>query len=457
MNLLAGPLLNTFLSLLIGQCIRYYPLRDKWRVSLKTIIMIYAAAFIFFCMIFVVFQDFFAVDYLGNQIFKAASGVVPLFVPFFLIKKSLYENYFLMAVVANYILVIFGAGNYVELTFGGAIAENYPYMICNAVVVLLSIPILPLLLKVLYRMFSLFPSGNAFMWKFIWIIPTLFAALCLMSANIFMGDNAVTTIFIIARIFLGVGMVITCLLFAKTLQHEAKNAELTEHARIMEVQISIQRDQYERMTEQADEEKKLRHDLRHHLAVLKSYSAEKDIESMSGYLEKLTDSIPGSETVYCENYSVNAVVTHYLYNVADKKINLDISLDIPKETGQVSDMDLCVIIGNLLENAVEACNRIDNNKCPEIPKRYIRARAYRENGFLSIYIENSFNGQYKKRGNSFISQKAAGGASPHKNAFKEGVGLSSVKAVCTKYNGLSKIEINDNVWKVSALVMLEVE
>ena len=226
MTMLAGPLINTFLSLLIGQCIRYYPLRDNWRVSLKTIIAVYGILYVLLCAAFILMRDYFAADYLGNQIFKGISGIFPLVIPFILIRNSFFGNCFLMAVVANYILIVFGLGNYVELTYGGAFAAAYPYMICNGVVVLLSIPLLPLLLRALRRIFDLFPGQNALIWKFIWIIPVLFAALCLMSANIFMGENAVTAVFIFARVLLGVGMVVTCVLFARALRQEAHAQEL---------------------------------------------------------------------------------------------------------------------------------------------------------------------------------------------------------------------------------------
>jgi len=444
MSLLIGPLVNTFLSLFIGQCIRYYPLRSDWRVSLKSIIAIYTIAFAVMCTVFIVMRDYFAVDYLGNQIFKGVTGVIPFFIPFFLIKNRFYGNFFLSAVVANYILVIFGAGNYIELTYGGAFAEDFPYMICNAVVLILTIPVLPLLLRALRRLFGLFSGENALMWKFIWIIPVLFVAMCLMSANIFMGENAVTMIFIIARIFLGVGMVITCLLFAGALRHEAKNAELIEHSRMMESQLIMQREQYARLMENSEHEKAVRHDIRHQLAVLKGYEAAGDHENLSKYLDELTGKLPIQETVYCENYEVNTVVNHHIHSVADIDIQFDIKLSIPPGKREKPAMDLCIVIGNLLENAIDACRRMETGE------RFVRVRSLIQGDYLTLVVENSFDGRWDEKDGVYFSRKYERETDPH----VEGIGIASVKSVCAKFDGRLVISINGNVWKSSAVVKM---
>ena len=442
MSELAGPLLNTFLSLFIGQCIRYYPLRDKWRVSVKGLIAIYSLVFAVMCAVFITMQDFFAADYLGNQVFKGISGVIPFLIPFFLIKGSFFGNFFLMAIVANYIIVIFGVGNYTELTFGGRFAESYPYIISSVVVVLLSVPLLPLLLRVLRHLFSLLPDEKTLIWKFIWIIPALFAALCLMSANIFMGEDAVTAIFIIARIFLGAGMIITCLMFARALRHEAENAELTEHSRMMESQLIMQREQYERLTENAEQEKIARHDIRHQLAVLKGYDTDGDHNNLSRYLDELTGNLPVPETIYCENYAVNAVINHHLHNTPDNDIRIDIKLNIPSATGKIPAMDLCIIMGNSLENALEACLRMEHGE------KFIRARSLIQGDYITLVVENSFDGRWNEKDGVYFSRKRE----EETDTPIEGIGIESVKSVCEKYDGRIVISVDGNVWKSSALV-----
>ena len=147
MAALIGPLLNMLLFLLIGQSIRYYPLKDRWRLSLSGLIWFYALIFTVQCAAFVLLRNTFAADYLGFQLYRALTGLIVMLVPFLLIKGSFFENLFLISLFANYTVAVFGLGNYVELTYGRAFALGYPYVLSTAVVTVLSLPLLPPFLR----------------------------------------------------------------------------------------------------------------------------------------------------------------------------------------------------------------------------------------------------------------------------------------------------------------------
>jgi sensor histidine kinase regulating citrate/malate metabolism len=100
-----------------------------------------------------------------------------------------------------------------------------------------------------------------------------------------------------------------------------------------------------------------------------------------------------------------------------------------------------VIVGNLLENAVDALRDVDPDR------RYLTARAGIINGMLSIIVENRFDGTYHKKNGRYISRKITGNR-------REGIGLSSVKAICERHGGFVRIEPECDIWRVSALVEL---
>jgi sensor histidine kinase regulating citrate/malate metabolism len=343
--------------------------------------------------------------------------------------------------------VIFGVGHYVEITFGGRFAEKYPYLIYIGVTVILSVLLLPILIRVVVNIFDILPSGKTLIWKFIWIIPTVFFVLCMTTGNILMGTGAVTSIFVTVRVIMGAGMVVTCYLFARALRYEMRNAELIENARMMQNQLKLQHEQYAGLMKNVETEKNARHDLRHQLAVLKGYGADGDLDKLNGYLEKLVGNLPVSKAVYCENYAVNAVVNHHLSALNSEDIKLDIKLDIPEDTGNVSAMDLCVMIGNFFENAVHACRRV------KVGEKFIRVRSRVDGKTLSVTVENSFGGlwHYDDKNGVYLSMKE----NSAENIPREGVGLSSVKAVCEKYNGSMRIEIENKVWKAAGLVYMK--
>jgi sensor histidine kinase regulating citrate/malate metabolism len=105
-------------------------------------------------------------------------------------------------------------------------------------------------------------------------------------------------------------------------------------------------------------------------------------------------------------------------------------------------MDLCVIVGNFLENAVEACRRMKRGN------KFIRVRSRIEGNTLSIVVNNSFDGLWMEEEGVYLSRKGADGT-------RKGVGLASVRAICDKYGWLCKYEITGDVWKSSALVDME--
>jgi hypothetical protein len=224
---------------------------------------------------------------------------------------------------------------------------------------------------------------------------------------------------------------------------EVENAMLKENIRLTERQIDMQRTQYIRLMENVERAKHVRHDMHHQLATIVQLSDE---EPVKGYVENLLGALPDvTDAIYCENIAVNAVVNHYASLAADKSISVDVRLDIPENIGLVIAIDLCVLIGNLMENAVEACRRMSRGD------RFIRVRSRIQAGGLSIVIENSFDGIWNKHDGVYISRKTNNAGTP-----RNGVGLSSVQAICDKYDGMFKVEVNNQSWKASALLEMGV-
>jgi len=219
---------------------------------------------------------------------------------------------------------------------------------------------------------------------------------------------------------------------------KAEEQRLAARIQITERQIDLQREQYARLTENAEQIKAARHDLRHQLAVIRQYNESGEPDKLGEFLDGLTGGLPASENLYCANYEVNAVVNHYISMAQNEGIRLDLRLDIPEKTGQVSSIDLCVITGNLLENAVEAC------RCVTACEKYIKLKAYVYNDYLTIVMDNSTNGAFEKKGGIIFSSKRTG----------EGIGLSSIEAIAKKYNGTADFKAKDNVFLSSIVILM---
>ena len=147
---------------------------------------------------------------------------------------------------------------------------------------------------------------------------------------------------------------------------------------------------------------------------------------------------------YCQNSAVNAVVNHYATRAESAGVRVDIQLDIPDYLTQISDTDLCVVIGNLLENAIEACERMGQQRTTD-DAGWVRARAGLHSAaahHFVLVVDNSFNGilQTNEKMDGFCSLKRPG---------QRGIGLQSVQAVCEKYDGYCSFEAIDGVFQSS--------
>lgn len=211
----------------------------------------------------------------------------------------------------------------------------------------------------------------------------------------------------------------------------------------MSRQLALQHEQYTKLMEGGEQVKAMRHDLRHHLAAVGQLADSGNSAEIKPYLEKLRVTLADTqEKYYCQNHAVNAIAAHYLGLAEKREIAVEVKLHIPEDTGIVPAMDLCVILGNFLENALEACDRMEKES-----DRFIHVCSRIAGDTLSIVVANSFDGLWNERNGAYLSRKKENAA--------EGIGLTSVAAVCKKHRGLTSYEVTGEMWKSSALVHME--
>ncbi|GHS87793.1 hypothetical protein AGMMS49957_08270 [Synergistales bacterium] len=232
----------------------------------------------------------------------------------------------------------------------------------------------------------------------------------------------------------------------------------------MSMILDARREQYARLMESSRHTVAARHDLRHQLAVVRGYSDAGDWRGLNAFLDKITENIKPAPSPLCENFAVSAVAGHYLSAARENGVSLEVRLDVPQSAGRVNDLDLCVIVGNLLENAVEACLRagcvapdtIAGASPPTESPVFVRFLGRAQNDALTLVVENSFDGLWQKSGDSYLSMKRRGVSGSEANAQTPqlGVGILSVREICRKYDGLLKFDIEGNVWCASVVLDL---
>lgn len=216
-----------------------------------------------------------------------------------------------------------------------------------------------------------------------------------------------------------------------------ENHKLEKELFLLEKQIHMQEGRYRQITEAAMLEKQQRHDFRHHISALHMLLEKGDAEAAATYLNALA-APPVNEKLQptCRNETVNAVVLHYQTMAIRSGItDCSVRLDIPEDTGRVPTHALCLMVGNLLENAVAACAGA------EAP--FIRMRGRLADGILTITMDNRYTDIRQTPEGGFCSTKPGGG-----------IGLWSIRSVAEKYGGGCRFEAADTVFSSSVYLRL---
>ncbi len=181
-----------------------------------------------------------------------------------------------------------------------------------------------------------------------------------------------------------------------------------------------------------------RHDYHNHIQALLALSG--DEEKTKEYLLKLNDDLVQVDTVLkTGNVMVDAILNSKLSLIQSKKIKVNAKAVVPKEF-KISEIDLCVIIGNLLDNAMEACLRQQ-----EDDQRFIRLFIGMLKDQLYISVSNSVGGDIKKSGKTYLSSK---GSETH------GFGLMRIDRLAAKYDGYVNRQDEEGVFATEVMLPL---
>lgn len=236
---------------------------------------------------------------------------------------------------------------------------------------------------------------------------------------IFFNFNSTTSIlFSIMTLVVAVSFfVITAWLFG----YNAKIIEVTEKERALSESLSLQRENFERISQSVEAGRHYRHDMRHHLKVLAGMAQQNNSNEILEYIGELNeiDELSTPE-MFCKNSAVNAVLSEYIIRAKDIGCRMEHKIYIPEEL-PFELPDVCIILSNAIENALNACE-----KCPE-DKRYIDLLAdFSDDRKLKISVRNSCADIVEINAEGLPVVEARDG---------HGIGLYGVKKVVEKYNG----------------------
>lgn len=227
--------------------------------------------------------------------------------------------------------------------------------------------------------------------------------------SIIIGNERVLLILLALSAVYSVGLLLFVVLLAKQARMEQK-----------QMLWAIRQQYYANLEQSQLQVRRLRHDLANHLSAM----AGMEEHTLRGYLAQLiaAPAMAGGRR-FCDNEIVNAVLSVKLPTIEQEAIEAEIRLTVPSKL-PISDIDLCALFSNCIDNAVEACR-----KCPQKSRR-ILLTAKTEKGIFALYLKNSMTGRLETKHGRLITSK------PDKE--NHGLGMAEIQDIVQKHEGVIK-------------------
>ena len=277
-------------------------------------------------------------------------------------------------------------------------------------------------------------------WRTAWLLPcSVTLILLLLTGDI--RNGTVTISALLARVLLLICMFLISHFMILFIQQLKEQLETSTRNQAMERLLQIQHDQYSMLQARIAENRRARHDFRQHLRVIQDCVKRGDLEDLKSYLAEYENQFPShSDHIYCNSYAVNAILAFYADKAENHSICLDVKIQM-SDTPVIPETEFCVLLGNLLENALDACQTGRPESKTSQP--FIRVCAIQiGTSTLSITVDNTSVFKPTWINEKLVSTKAAG----------SGIGTESIRMIAEQYRGDARFEWRDGVFYASVML-----
>lgn len=360
---------------------------------------------------------------------------------FLLIKDSFPKLMFTWLLILAWQFFVFGNANFIESRFFWDFSDRHPYLVYNIARVVVYLITCPFLLRFFtHTVADALKIGDADMWRRFWKIPlfsTLFGMLYCFTDDVY---AYATWQFMVSRYLMLFGACYVSYVGLNVLETARARTQAEEALKYADRNLLSQKKQFDALAAHMDETRKARHDLRQHLAVVQSYIERDDRTGLAEYIELYQTQLPpDTRERYCLDDVVNAIVCYYAASARDGGIAFEAGIDYP-DTCPVSSTDITVLLGNLLENAVEACKREAGGE-PKTIKLRVKQRG---GAALLILVDNPCATPVPFDGDTPLSSKREG----------VGIGTASVREIAARYGGTVQFEQKGGMFYASVLLKI---
>lgn len=218
-----------------------------------------------------------------------------------------------------------------------------------------------------------------------------------------------------------------------------KNLERTQLL-IDKMQLDVYKDRLTETQKQYNEIKSIRHDMKNHLQCILSLIKKQKYDESQEYVEDMLEN--KLDFVYqfidTDNNIINVISNAKLSLCRNEKIKTFVNISSFRL--EMDDSDICVILGNLFDNAIEACKKIDEDKM-------IYFEISQKKGYVNFIIKNSIKKSVLKCNPHLKTNKS--------NAVWHGIGLKSVRETVSRYGGMIDFYENNDLFAADVWIPSE--
>lgn len=207
---------------------------------------------------------------------------------------------------------------------------------------------------------------------------------------------------------------------------------------VLEQKISMYANQLDTIMKTENKIRGLQHDMKHHIIQLELMAKQNGQSDIEEYLQNMADFMSNpEEVVHTGNLDIDSVLNYMISKAEQVLKEVNAKVNIPSDIA--SHFNINVIIGNLLENAIEAAVNTEN-KILDIDIHY-------KQGVLYLDISNSYSNKVTVKEHRFLTSK--------EDDHKHGIGLDNVKKMVEEHNGVLQFCYDENMFRVKIMMYAE--
>lgn len=409
-----------------------WPFRRHLRFSFRTS----NALVVLLCMLQIAMRMLIVFFHCSEELMYLLRTLVYAVFYFTLVETHPGKLSFTLLALSNIENLVSVCAKYLEsLLFGDLAPEPYRWSLCLCVFLVQLLVAVPLYFYITTQ-YTRVIRGTHTAWRYLWGVPTTFFVVWFYHLYLTAQTSqeafpdVKNTLFLV---IINLGAFLIYHTEVLLIKEKEKAQELIRQNYL----LTVQQLQYDNLQQRINEARQARHDIRHHTLLIREYLQSGMLRELESYLDEYTATLPDSVSmVYCQHYTTNALLGFYSRQAQASGIEMDVFVQIPGHV-QLPETTLSVVLGNLLENALEACRQLTGGE------KKITVRGKADMGSVFFVISNTFDGNlHKSKDGKYLSTKSG----------SRGFGLDSVAQLVNTNGGILQVETEPGIFRVSVLL-----